>query len=355
MENMQMGFADPQGQEIVGLKASKFKTLGQVAELKAANVADYNNFGALLTPQFEREIDDIVRRRAVFGQLLDAQQRPALGHPHRWFQQAAIPNNQAFSDPRTIAVAAANNGTSLRVEYSASVRASTGQINFGLFDQQTSAQTSIFPQLVAKDLSDMVEGLYQLQDKALFTGTATSVTDGASTQYCSIATQVTNTIQVNPGTSIVDSIRTKIANMMANTTYMVRPTHIFVNPLLVDLIELEIKTAATTMRQIPAGYAEVIPGVTVMQITTVAGILPIIPCWEMATRASTVTGATVDYPIFIATMSYIERAWIGSPYVQLFKLGLVTDLADKYVAVRFDTGAIVKHGDTAHCYGYVSR
>jgi hypothetical protein len=347
------GFVDPNAGELVNLRAAK--TLGEIAELKASGVADYNNFGALLTPQFEKEIADIARRRGVFGQLLMKNAVPAVGHPHRWFEQTGIPNNQGFTDPRNIAPTAANNGGTLRQEFAAFVRALTGQINFGLFDQQTVAQTSIFPQLVSKDLTDMIKGLLFTEDKAMFTGNATSLTDSSSTQYCSIPTQVTNTIQVNPGASIIDSIRTKIAQMMSNLQVQVRPTHIFVNPLLLDLIEQEIKNAATTMKMVPAGETEVVPGVVVPRIMTAAGPLPLVPAVEMPTRASTVNGATTDYPIFIASMDLIEYAYIGSPDVQVYKLGLVSDLADKYVAVKFATGPIVKAAAYAHAYGYVSR
>lgn len=347
------GFVDPNAGDLVNLRAAK--TLGEIAELKAAGVADYNNFGALLTPQFEKEIKDIARRRGVLGQLLDKQQTPAVGHPHRWFEQYSLPNGPGFTDPRTITVTAASNGGTLRQEFAAFVRALSGQINFGLFDQQTAAQTSIFPQLVAKDLKDLITAVYRAEDLGLFTGTAANLTDGASTQFCSVSTQVTNTIQVNPGASIIDSIRTKIATMMANQNVVVKPSHIFVNPLLLDLIEQEVKNAATTMREVPAGVAEVVPGITVPQINTAAGPLPVIPAWEMSTKASTVPGATTDYPIFIASMDLIEKAYVGSPDVQVYKLGLVNDLADKYVAVKFSTGAIVKAAGYAHAYGYVSR
>lgn len=351
----QVQFMDPNAELLTSVRASS-KTLGELAQLKAAGATDYQNFGALLTPQFEREINDIKRERGVFGQILDKMQTHATGQPHRWYDQTVLPNTGAFSDPRTIAVTAANNGGTLRIENSALVRAVTGQINFGLFDQQINAQSSIFPQLVAKDLKDSITAVYQSSDYGLWNGTATSLSDSGSVQYCGIKTQATNTIQVNPGVSIIDSIRTKIATMMASQQVVVRPTHIFVNPLLLDLIEQEIKNAQNTMKAVPAGEVEVLPGVVVRAIFTAAGSLPIIPAWEMSTRASSVSGASTDYPIFIAQMNQIEKAYVGpTPDLQVYKLGLVTDLADKYVIVGFNTGAILKAASYAHAYGYVSR
>lgn len=344
-------FTDINSSEILSLKAAS-KTLD---ELKAA-ATDYQNFGALLTPQFEREINDIARRRGVFGQLLDAQSSPATGHPHRWYDQYVLPNTGAFIDPRTLSgTTSASNGGSLRTEFSANVRALSGQINFGLFDQQINAQSSIFPQLVAKDLRDMLTAVYQAEDLGLFNGTATSLSDGASVQFCGVKTQATNAINVAVGVSIIDSIRTKVAQMMANTTVVVRPTHIFVNPLLLDLIQLEVKNSSTTFKNIMAREVEVVPGVVVNEIMTAAGPLPVVPCWEMATRVNGGDATKTDYPVFIASMPLIEKAWVGAPGVQVYKLGLVNDLADKYVAVAFNTGAILKSASYAHAFGYVTR
>ncbi|MCZ8512410.1 hypothetical protein O9H85_08180 [Paenibacillus filicis] len=341
--------------ELASIRAGKAVTLQKFVELKAA-ATDYQNFGVLLTPQFKREINDIKRERGVFGQLLDKYQTRATGQPHRWYDQYVLPNTGGFVDPRNIqAVTAANNGSSLRTEFYAQVRALAGQINFGLFDQQVNEQSGIFPDLVAKDLKDMLTAVYQAEDLGLFTGTATGLTDTTSVQYASIKTQAQLTLQVNPGVSIIDSIRTKVANMMANQTVVVKPTHVFVNPLLLDIMEQEIKNAANTYKEVLAKDVEVLPGIAFDGIRTAAGTLPVIPCWEMSTKTSTVTGASTDYPIFVASMNQIEKGWVGSPDIQLYKMGLSTDLADKYVAVTFNTGAILKAPAYAHAWGYVSR
>lgn len=342
------GFVDPQSKEITNLRAAK--SLAELNELKATGVADYQNFGVLLTPQFEKQISDITRGRGVLGQLLSMS--PAVGHPARYFEQEVLPNSGAFSDPRTLTTTAANNGANLRVEKAAFVRALTGGIQFGLFDQQTQAQTSIFPQLVAKDLKDMLTNMYRTADVALWNGTAANLTDGASVQFCGIGTQITNTLTIAKGADIVDAIRTKVAQMMSNPAVLVKPTHIFLNPMLLDIVEKEIKNSATTNKMVDAGEVEVIPGITVRAINTVAGKLPLVPAWEMATKAN---GTDTDYPIAILSLEHIENQYIGSPNAQLFKLGLTPDLADHYQAVLFQTGAIIKHASVAHAFGYVTR
>ncbi|UJF36535.1 hypothetical protein [Paenibacillus hexagrammi] len=344
-KSFNMGFVDPQS---VNLRAAK--TIKEITDLQAAGAADYNNMGILLTPQFEKEISDIQKGRGVLGQLLSSS--PAVGHPHRYFEQESGPNGQGFSDPRNLTFTSANNGAGLRVEKAAFVRAMTGAIQFGIFDQQTAGQTSIFPQLVAKDLKDLVTGLYRAEDFALWNGAATSLTDGASIEFAGIKNQVTNTLAIAKGADIVDAIRTKVAQMMADPNVAVKPTHIFLNPMLVDFIEKEIKNASQTMKMVDAGEVEVVPGVTVRAINTVAGKLPLVPDFTMLTQ---VNGTDTDYPFAIMSMEHVESAYIGSPDAQMFKLGLSADLADKYEVVKFSTGAIVKHAAKAHVFGYVTR
>ena len=47
---------------------------------------------------------------------------------------------------------------------------------------------------------------------------------------------------VTTSMKIVDTIKTTIAQMVANNGYQVRPTAIYANPVLLDLIDQEMKT-----------------------------------------------------------------------------------------------------------------
>jgi len=313
--------------------------------------ADYLGNGAIEVPIFQREISDIVRRRGVLGQRLETMgaYRPATGNPSRWFQQSALPNNQAYSDPRNITATAASN--TLRAEYALNIKALTGQINFGLFDREVTQQQGLYTQLQAKDLEDMITGLYQLEDLHLWNGAAASITDTSSTDICGLQTQITLTA-TNTSGSIIDFIRTQIASMVANASWVVRPTAIYLNPMLLDLIEQEAKNNATTLRNVMLGTMEVVPGVEVSAINTAAGKLPLIPAWELATSAG--ANSTTNYPCYVISENLLEYHYVGDKNVRVFQLGLVSDLQQKFVGVKFGA-PVAKYPSVAHAALTINR
>lgn len=316
--------------------------------------ADYLGNGAIEVPVFQREIADIVRRRGILGQRLDTfgAYRPATGQPSRWFQQTALPNNQAYTATQNINPTASNN--SLRQEYSLQIKALTGQINFGLFDREVTQQQGIYTALQAKDLEDMITGLYQVEDIALWNGSATSITDTVNLPVCGLSTQITNTASNTSG-SIVDFIRTQIAKMMANKNSVVRPTAIYLDPLLLDQIEQEVKNQATTLRNVMLGTMEAVPGVEVSAINTTAGKLPLIPAWELAYLQSAGTAAgTTNYSCFIISEPMLEYHYVGEKNVRVFQLGLVSDLQQKFVGVKFGAH-VAKYPNIAHANLTITR
>jgi hypothetical protein len=325
----------------------------QLGYVNLSAAADYLGNGAIEVPIFQREISDIVRRRGVLGQRLEqfGAYRPATGNPSRWFQQVALPNNQAYTDPRNITPVASNN--TLRQEFSLQIKALTGQINFGLFDREVTQQQGLYTQLQAKDLEDMVTGLYQLEDLHLWTGSAPSITDTTSPDICGLQTQITNTA-TNTSGSIVDFIRTQIAKMVANQSWVVRPTAIYLHPLLLDLIEQEVKNQPTTLHNVMLGTMEAVPGVEVSAMNTAAGKLPLIPAWELPATPNQSDNTKTDYPCFIISENMLEYHYVGDKNVRVFQLGLQSDLQQKFVAVKF--GAIVaKYPNVAHAALTITR
>lgn len=315
--------------------------------------ADYLGNGAIEVPIFQREISDIVRRRGILGQRLEqfGAYRPATGNPSRWFQQVALPNGQGYTSPQNIVPTASNNA--LRQEFALNIKALVGQINFGLFDREVTMQQGIYTQLQAKDLEDMVTGLLQVEDVALWNGSATSITDTTNLPVCGLATQITNTASSTSG-SIVDFIRTQVAKIVANKSWAVRPTAIYVDPLLLDLIEQEVKNSATTLRNVMLGTMEAVPGVEVSAMNTAAGKLPIIPAWELANLQTPGTGGTTNYACFILTENMIEYHYVGDKNPRVFQLGLVSDLQQKFVAVKFGAH-VAKYPSVAHAYLTITR
>src|SRR3954462_13194210 len=218
----------------------------QFIDLLAA--ADFMGPGAVEVNRYQTEITDIVRRRGVFGQRI--KQVPATGHPSRFFEQtdiAALAAANAFVDPRNISPVVA---TPSRVERSVPLKALVSQINYSQFDLEVGAQQSQFAYLQAKDLTDAVEGLMRTHDKGLWNGTDTPLSTPPTQQYYGGAAQIKdggNVPTIATTASIVDGLKSTIAQMVASSSYEVRPTAIYANPVLLDLIDREMKTSFNTV------------------------------------------------------------------------------------------------------------
>src|SRR5438309_11960143 len=213
----------------------------QFIDLHAA--ADFLGPGVVEVNRYQTEITDLVRRRGVFGQRI--KQVPATGHPSRFFEEIDIPGlsaANAFVDPRNIAPVVTSPS---RVERSLPLKALVSQINYNLFDIEVGSQQSQFAYLQAKDLADSVEGLMRTHDVALWNGNDTSLCTPTTTQYLGAIGQIVaggNTHTVQTTESIVDGIKGVIAGMVANSSFEVRPTAIYANPVLLDLIDRELKS-----------------------------------------------------------------------------------------------------------------
>src|SRR6202167_2919655 len=202
--------------------------------------ADYIGPGAIEVPLYRTEILDLVRRRGVFGQRI--KQIPATGHPSRFFEETAIPAApaaSAFVDPRNIVPPIVS---PTRVERSVPLKALVAQINYNLFDIEMGNQQKQFAYLQAKDLPDTVDGILAPHDLAWGTGTKTTLSTPTTTQYMGASAQIAgggNSVTVTTSMKIVDTLKTTVAQMVANNGYHVRPTAIYANPVLLDLIDQE--------------------------------------------------------------------------------------------------------------------
>jgi len=65
--------------------------------------------------------------------------------------------------------------------------------------------------------------------------------------------------------------------MVSNSSFAVRPTAIYANPVLLDLIEREMKSEFNVV----LSTKEISAGVTVKTLSTQAGDLPLIPEWTL--------------------------------------------------------------------------
>lgn len=320
----------------------------QLMQITAA--ADYLGNGAIEINKYETEIFDIIRRTSTFLQRVN--RKPATGHPHRYFEQLAIAA-AAFTDPRNITPVATG---PQRVERAAYIKAITNQTNLSLFDVNVTSQQGQFAYVEAKDIEDIINSIVIASASAVYTGTDTSLTVPSTIQYVSILTQITTTGQIVNGASIIDGIKAQVAQMVANVTYVIRPTAIYIDPILGDYIDREAKAGQITMDKI-----EVTAGVKVNAIQTQAGPIPLIPDPFLSAAISAagvnsygfgaVPAGLKGYYAIITTESEIEMPVIhggdGNLNPRLFQLGLLAGLQGQYVGIVFDA-VIVKGATYAH-------
>src|SRR5258706_6503234 len=271
--------------------------------------ADFLGPGAIEINRYQNEITDIVRRRGAFGQRI--KQVPATGHPSRFFEQTGIPAltaAQAFVDPRSIVALVAN---PTRVERSVPLKALVSQINYNLFDMEVGSQQSQSAFLQAKDLADAVEGLLRTHDSALWNGNDTSLATPTTQQYFGAIGQIVaggNTTTIGTTASIVDGIKGVIAQMVANTSYEARPTAIYGNPVLFDLIDRELKSAFNVV----LSTTEVAGGLRVKTLTPQARDLPRIPEWTIGYTGTPRSGLKGP-PFYIVSEAKIRELSVRAP------------------------------------------
>src|SRR5580698_1395391 len=313
------------------------------------SAADYIGPGAIEVPLYQTEITDIVRRRGQFGQRI--KQVPATGHPSRFFEETAIPvpGTAGFVDPRNIVAPVV---APTRVERSVPLKAVVAQLNYNLFDMELGTQQKQFAYLQAKDLVDTIEGVMHTHDVALWNGSDTSLSAPTTTQYYGVAQQIAaggNTATIGATASIVDGFKSTIAQMVSNSSFAVRPTAIYANPVLLDLIDREMKTDFNVV----LNTVEITAGFTVKALSTQAGNLPLIPDWTLSYTGVPGSGSAV-LPAYIVTEDMIEYHWLSDPNPRVFQLGVPGSLAAQHVVVKFGA-VVVKGANYAHYQVLVDR
>jgi len=312
--------------------------------------ADFLGPGAVETPMFEAEITDLVRRKSVALQRLPHER--ATGHPHRFFEETAI-HQGSFIDPRNMGTQSA--GGSTRVEKSAPIKAIINQTNISMFDKDVTEQQGQFASVVSKDINDVISGVVVTSAAAVWAGTDTSLTTPTTLEYMGILRQITLTSSIASGASIIDGLKSQVAAMVADQTYDVRPTAIYLNPVLADYIDQEAKANSITLAEV-----DVAAGVTVNAINTQAGRLPLISDPYIPSVASgsgpaygfsdAPAGQTM-YLAVIVTEDMVEIPYISgatdNPNPRIFELGLTNNLSGQFVAVLFDA-VIAKGPGYAH-------
>lgn len=347
MGRFQARSVDPHDDPVILALAGGRSQPGSAANISAA--ADFSGPGALEVPVFEREIVDLIRRHSIALEKTD--HVPATGHPHRYFEQTAIATATS-TDPRNISATASG---PVRQERVAFIKATVAQSNLSLFDRDVTEQQGQFAALQAKDVEDIISGIIVYRAQMFWTGTDTSLIVPTTTQWVGALEQVTVQATIPVGSSIIDGLKTMVAELVADTlhsaTFKPMPTAIYMNPLLIDKIEKEAKAS-----HIELGTMNVTVGISVKKLATQAGDLPLIPDPYMPTDTTGKYGFNApptnysNYYAFITTQTLIEIPYIGKGTEgrpRIFQLGLVGNLAGQFVGVQFDA-LVIKGYSYAH-------
>ena len=293
--------------------------------------ADFLGPGAVITPMFQSQITDLVRRRGVFGKRI--KNEPATGQPSRYFEQTRIVTG-VFQDPRALQYAPTGDPT--RRERYATVKAIYGSLGFNLFDVEINRQQGQFAKLVAKDIEDTIQGTLKASDIGLWNGTDTDVIAPTTLEYVGALTQINRTATIASSARIIDGLKAEVAALVANENYDVHPTAVYVNPLLGDLIDQEERL---NQRQIPQTVLhEVTGGLLVNALSTQAGLIPLIAdpfLRNGATGGSTTESGKTDYKAVILSEELCEYHYVTTPDPRVFQLGLEGGLATRYAVVLF--------------------
>lgn len=326
-------------------------------DLSAAS--DFLGPGAIEVPIFEKEIVDVVRRGSLALQRFKAPR--ATGHPHRYFEQTAIATAVAV-DPRNLA---STGSSPTRVERPAFIKAVIAQTNISMFDKEVTEQQGQFAGVVAKDVDDVLNAVEVKRGGMLWAGSDTSMSAPTTLEWMGALAQIggaggsSNTSTIAVGSSIIDGIKTQVANLVAQQGFVVRPTAIYANPLTLDMIDQEAKAAHIELRT-----EKITAGVTVKFISTQAGDLPLIPDPYMPTDTTSKYGFAApasgykNYYVAIISEDMTEIPYISGktddPKPRLFQLGLIGNLAGQFVGVKFDT-LIIKGAAYAHALMAIVR
>ena len=189
-------------------------------------------------------------------------------------------------------------------------------------------------------------------DVSLWNGNDTSLSSPTTTQYYGVGQQINdggNVVTITTSESIVDYLKSTVAQMVANSSFEVRPTAIYANPVLLDLIDREMKQDFNVV----LSTTDVGAGLRVKTLSTQAGDLPLIPEWSLAYTGVPGSGTAV-LPCYIVQEDMIEYHWLTSPTPRVFQLGTPSSLASQMVVVKFG-GVVVKGANYAHYKVVVNR
>ncbi len=248
----------------------------------ATNPITVQNEGhVLVIGDYDHVLHDYLKRD--FALTFKVNSVEALGYPHVWNEQKAIPENTTAIDPRKGFGTAENPSyrpTSLNADYKrdnwkqAFARCYVTGIRYDFMDRKMQERYGSFEDLLAKDYNDMFVDFSRKIANDFWNGTGTL--DGTAETdlvYCGVLSQITDKTAITAGANIADALTTKIASLMARLDYTNYPDVICMNPATYDILLKQEQARNGYVKQIDT---EVIPGINVPAFLTPMGKLPIV-------------------------------------------------------------------------------
>lgn len=316
-------------------------------------VNTYDSDHVIVIGDYDHVLHDYLKRDFAISVKVNSVK--ALGYPHNWNEQKAIPHNTTAIDPRTgfttygPGAIPSYKPPTLNTNYDrdnwkkAFVRCYATGIRYEFFDKKMAADYGSFEDLIAKDTNDMMVDFTKTQVNDFWNGTSDmEQLDASNLTYSGVISQITDVTPIASGNNIADSIITKMTNMMARLDYTNYPDVIAMNPATYDII---VKQEQARQNYIREYTTEIIPGVSVPAIMTPMGQIPIL--LEPFIKPETADGK-MTHKIVALNTSMIDRIWMFDDGPKVYEVASadVPNANDRLLTDKFvlDFANYIVHG-----------
>ncbi len=303
-------------------------TAAQSTDLQAAGTVLAN--GAILIDEFDDLIRDDVYREFSAWDRID--KRPAPGETTGGFDQTGVATARAVNR-RSINF---STGSVTRVARTRrEIRAIVANLSFGIFDRSVYQQQGRrFGDLEAKDVADMKTSCLRHWSSLFYVGDESG---SGNLEFDGLGVLCGSGEPVAATASVVDAIVDKITDMINNSDRAVRPTAIYTNARVVNIISKELLASGDRLL-----YAPIMVGGSVYQVgqlATPVGFLPVIA----DPFNVPVLGTPNVYPTYIVSENMLSYQYVaplgeGNGEPVTFDLSMANTLETQYVTIMF--GAI---------------
>jgi len=316
------------------LKAGASNVQSFLEELRAAN---YFGNGALLVDEFDTLILDDIRRESILWNRID--KRLAPGETTNGFDQTGIATGRA-TPRRTLGFTAT--GPTRVARTPQTVKAIVSDTTFGIFDRSVYQQQGRrFGNLEQKDVQDLAVACIRQWASEAYLGSAS----GDDDEFNGLRTLVPSGTTIQDSESIVTGICDACIAMTNGTSVVTRPSAIYVNAAVIQMINMEYAKIGDKLLYAPIKVGDSI--FDTAQIATPIGYLPLI-----ADPWNTVVAGTPNvYPTFILDESKLSWQYVevlGAPGAdpKTFEIAMTNGLDVQYKSVMF--GALEILGSATH-------